>query len=183
MKNKSIAFAYYADNKFIGWYADSFGSIRDCPKLYSNLEKMRPIITKNISYKLKKINESSFNEAKEKVTGLGAALGLASFDSEELLRGKNVELRAVECPEYDGPNPNFDRESYQAIVAEQKAKMIEEGIYDIPASKERTDRVDEFRTRFPSPKCDNWTYCDYAKVKEWAKTEPSEFIEVIKPEL
>ena len=33
----------------------------------------------------------------------------------------------------------------------------------------------------PRPKCDNWIYADYSKVKEWAKNEPTEFIGTITP--
>lgn len=163
--DKSYCFAYYGDGKFLGWYADSFGSARaNSPKLYSDLEKMLPTLTTNLTSKLTKINSSSFEEAKQKVTGLIGALGLAIFDSEDLLRGKDVELRAVECPYYDGPNLNYD---------EARAAAFEIAQLELP--KEQRKRVEEGN--------DWWVYADYNKVRVWATNEPTEFVAVIKPEL
>lgn len=178
--NKSICFAYYADGKWIGWYGGTFGGVSQSPKVYSDLERMRPIIQKNLTNKLRKINEASFAEQKEKVSGL-AALSLLVFDSEELLRGKDVELRVVECPEYDGPNPNFDAEAYDVAMAEDKVRFEASEANKIPFGVERLNAVKKYREEHPYPECNNWIYADYAKVKEWAKNEPTEFIETIKP--
>jgi len=180
---KSICFAYYANGEFLGWYGDTFGSITETPKIYSSFEKMKDTITKNLSHKMKKINESSFEEAKNKADNIVSAIGLAVFQNEEDLRGKNVELRVIECPEYDGPNPNFDKLAYEKKVEDYQEKMKKEGIFDIPApSQERLKAIDTFEALNPRPKCDNWIYADYSKVREWAKNEPTEFIAVIKPE-
>ena len=178
--NKSICFAYYADGKWIGWYGGTFGGVSKSPKVYSDLEKMRPVIQKNLTTKLQKINETTFEKAKEGVTGL-AALGLLVFDSEELLRGKDVELRVVECPEYDGPNPNFDAAAYDAAMDEDRKRFESSEVSKMPIGIERLNAVKKYREEHPAPKCDNWIYADYAKVKEWAKNEPTEFIEIIKP--
>lgn len=51
----------------------------------------------------------------------------------------------------------------------------------LPFGEVRIKAVNKYREEHPAPKCDNWIYADYAKVKEWAKNEPTEFIEIIKP--
>lgn len=96
-KTQLVAFAYFADNKFIGWYADSFGSVRDTPKIYGNTPHQIEVISKNFKNKISKIQKTSFEVEKEKVYGI-ASIGLAIFDSEKLLRGKSVELRVVNVP-------------------------------------------------------------------------------------
>lgn len=181
---RSICYAYFIDGKFVGWYADSFGSVRpQSPKLYSDMEKQNPVILSSLRHKLNKINTSSFDQAKEKVTNVFQAIGLAGYDSEELLRGREVILKIVESPIYDGPNPDFDEEAYIALNEERRKEMKAEGIFDIPApSKERVAAIEEFDTRHARPKADNWIYADYSKVKEWAATEPTVFLGEIDPE-
>jgi len=181
---KSICFAYFADGKFIGWYGGTFGGVSKCPKIYPNTEHQKKVVAENLSYKIKKINSSSFDEAKEKPENTGlAALGLLTFASEEKLRGKEIELRVVESPEYDGIDVNFDKEAYEKLKNEHHQKMKDAGIFDIPApSYERSKAIDDFEKVNPRPKCNNWIYADYDKVEEWAKNEPTEFIDVIKPE-
>jgi hypothetical protein len=126
---------------------------------------------------MKKIGNSSFAEEKEKVNNLGDTISLLEYDSESLLRGKDVELRIVECPEYDGINPDFDEDKYNRLQAAQREAMKKEGIFDIPApSKERSEAVDNFYKKNPPIKANNWIYADYNKVKEWAKDEPKTFI-------
>ena len=123
-------------------------------------------------------------DAKGTVTGI-AAFGLLAFSGEDELRGKDVELRVVECPEYDGPNPDFDEEDYKKRSNEHTALVLEHlkslGVTGDGPSPERTRAVIEFTKLNPSPKCNNWTYCDYNKVIEWAKNVPTKFIDVIKP--
>lgn len=185
MDKKSFCFAYFADGKFIGWYADTSGSVRkNSPKLYSDLERMRPVIQKNLSHKLKAINTTSFEEAKNSGEYKGLrAFALLKFDSEELLRGKDIELRVVECPEYDGPNPDFDKDAHEKLMDEWRQRFEESGVKDIPGpSLHRSVAVDEYMKKDPMPRPNNWKYCDYQKVKAWAENEPTEFVEVIKPE-
>lgn len=179
-KRKSVCFAYFADGKFIGWYADSWGSIReDEPKVYGYTPEQVEIITKNFRYKLSTLAEES--KLGEKVLGLNLIDNSVNADRKELSQYSEVELRAVECPYYDGPNPDFDEAAYEVQVEKQKEQMKAEGIFDIPGpSLERMDAVTEFHKRFPSPECNNWIYVDYKKVKEWAKNEPTEFLETIK---
>lgn len=181
---RSICYAYFIEGKFVGWYADSFGSVRpQSPKLYSNMEAQNPVILANLKYKLNKINTSSFDQAKEKITNVLQAIGLAGYDSEELLRGREVVLKIVESPIYDGPNPDFDKEAYRAAHLEHYKKMKEEGILNLPGGpKERVAAIEEFNTRNPRPKADNWIYADYSKVKEWAATEPTVFLGEINPQ-
>lgn len=92
---RNITFAYFVDNKFIGWWGGTFGNISKCPKLYSNTPNQIEVIKNSFTHKLTKIENSSFDVEKEKVKGL-AALSLATFDGEEKLRGKDVSLRIVE---------------------------------------------------------------------------------------
>jgi hypothetical protein len=178
----SICFAYFVDNEFVGWYADSFGSCRKTPKLYSNTEEMLNIIQRNFSSKINKINSTSFDIEKDKVIGLGA-LSLASFDSEEIFRNKNVELRIVKCPIYDGPNPNFDKEEFHRLSDERRIifnKELEAGNIPDGPSAARSNFVFEFDKKYGKIPCDNWIYADYTKVKEWALKTPTEFIGTIK---
>lgn len=178
---KSICFAWYANNKFIGWWGGTFGTVSKSPKLYTNTEEQLKVIQSNLTHKLSKINTSSFDIEKTKVKGLGA-LGLASFDGEELLRGKEVELKIVECPEYDGKDPDWDEEAYDKLKDEYDEAFQEASKHlgDFP-SLTRTKFVTEYYKEHPRPECKNWIYADYNKVKEWAKNEPIEFIGVIKP--
>ena len=181
--NKSICFAYFADGKWIGWYGGTFGGVSPNPKVYSDLEHMRPVIQKNLTSKIAKINTSSLDAEIGTLTGI-PAISLFGFCSEDLLRGKEIELRVVECPEYDGPNQDFDSDKYQIEIEEHSklwtAYQAEHNIPDYP-SLERKEGHNVFLASHPFPKCNNWIYCDYAKVIEWAKYEPTEFIETITP--
>jgi len=180
---KSVCFAYYANGEWIGWYGGTFGSVSNSPKVYSSYEGMKDTIQKNLSSKLQKINSTSFDEEKTKVEGL-AALSLFGFDSEEILRGKDIELRVVECPEYEGENPNFDSEKYKKESEEHadlwKQRVKELGLPD-GFSLELVEAHEEFLKEHPRPRANDWISCDYSKVIEWAKNEPTEFIAVIKP--
>lgn len=172
MENNSICFAYYADGKFIGWYGDTSGTVSSTPKLYQNTPKQIDVVQKNVKRKLDVINSTSFNEQKDLVSGL-ESLSLLRFSSEDLLRGKNIELKIVKCPFYDGPNPDFNEEEYDNKVAAERQRMVNAGIFDIPApSIERSRAIDEWYKENPRIKCDNWIYADYNKVREWAKEEP-----------
>lgn len=104
-QKKNICFAYFVEGRFVGWYADTFGSVRPTPKIYTYSDEQVEIVFTNCIHKLEKINTSSYEEQKEKVTGL-RAIGLLYYDSEDILRGKEVELRVVECPFYVGFDPS-----------------------------------------------------------------------------
>jgi len=152
-KRKSICFAYFGDGKFLGWYADSFGSIRESsPKIYGNSKEQIETITKNFNYKLSKIDGEYTLSKRHPAFGL--IDNSLEGDSKILYPCKRVELKIVECPIYDGPNPDFDKEAYKKAVDEWRP----------------TDHSS------PRPRCNNWIYADYDKVKEWAKNEPTEFI-------
>lgn len=191
MSKKSHCYAYYADGKFIGWYADTFGSVRTCPKLYSgDVEVQSAIVKQSFSGKIRTINKTSFEEAKglPEYQGLGA-IALARFDSEEKLRGKQIELRVVECPIYDGPDPDFSKEIMDALRETQKEQMKKffkqfgRDYDNFPASKERVELVDRFHRMYGDLKCNNWIYADYEQVREWAKDEPTEFVAIVTPEI
>lgn len=160
---KSIAFAYFVNGEFVGWYADTFGSVRDCPKLYRYKEKQLEVIRNNFQKKMKRINEETFEEARAKVKGL-QAISLAVFDSAELLAGKGrVELRIVETPFYEGPNPDFHEETYEKELAEWTNAGCPGNFWEDYSSQ---------------PK-ETWIYADMSNVKMWAKQAPTEFKETL----
>ncbi len=178
---KSIRFAYFGDNNFIGWYGDSFGSIvKTSPKIYGYSKEQIATIQGNLTYKMSKLKEeSNIGSSNPAFAIIDNSL---NRDKTNLLNYNEVELRIVECPEYDGRNPDFDEVAYEQLIAERKEQMTKEGIFDIPApSRERTNAIAEFEIRYPRQKCDNWIYADYEKVKAWASIEPTVFIEILKP--
>jgi hypothetical protein len=190
-KNNSVAFAYFKEGKFLGWYADTFGSLRDCPKLYSNTDSQSAVIEKNFQRKLRKVNETSFDEAKTKTRGVLDAFDLFTYDSEDKLRGSDVELRQVQTPFYDGENPNFSRK------VEKKFRKKHYDLYHtwckefgLDPGKEKGDNfgiglVENFKTfekTYPRKHGKNWLYADYKEVREWAELEPTEFLKTFKYE-
>lgn len=191
--DKSICFAYFGDGKFLGWYADSFGSIRDSPKVYPNSERQLEIISSNFRNKVNKIKgvqEEDFGSTVVKVMeplneGGAKLLSLGMHSDRKILsQYENIELRVVECPEYDGVNPDFDKAAYEILVNQRFNKLVaflaENDIaYEDGPSAERTRLVGEFSLQNPHPSCDNWIYADYNKVKEWAANEPKEFLQTI----
>lgn len=183
---KNICFAYYGDDKFLGWYGDSFGSIvKSSPKIYRNSKEQLEVISKNFNYKLRKLREKS------QLGLIDIRLGIidsgVNEDKDILSNYEDVELRLVECPEYDGTNPDFNRGEYETKYEEQtvllKAFLSENDIdWNDGPSLLRSNLVDKFYTTNPRVKCDNWIYADYDKVREWASVEPTEFLDVIKKE-
>lgn len=175
---KTICFAYFADGKFIGWYADSFGSIRaNSPKTYSYSEKQIEIVSKNFRHKLERGNTLSLDLKNPAANYLlNSSL---DADSKMLSQYNTIELRVVECPEYYGKNPDFDEEDYKRKDAEREQKFKESGIADMPISMERFEAVKKF-DEANHVECNNWIYPDSEKVREWAKNAPTEFLEIIK---
>jgi hypothetical protein len=102
----SVAFAYFSNDEFLGWYGGTFGGCSTTPKLYNDSEHQCDVIRKNFQNKLKSVNESSLNEELPKAGNLLQTIGLLKFSSEDELRGKDVELRTVETPFYDGKGPD-----------------------------------------------------------------------------
>lgn len=182
-KRNPICFAYFADGKFIGWYGGTFGPVSTCPKIYSDSDEQLAVITKNFNNKIKSINETTAKDFLEKNDNIGGAISALKFSSEDLLRGKEVELRIVKCPYYDGPNPEFDEVEFKRLNEARRACMTAEGIMDIPApSVERSKAVKLFKethTEFEYA-VNHWIYADYEKVKVWASEEPTEFLKTIK---
>lgn len=175
-REKSICFAYFGDGKFLGWYADSFGSIRpQSPKIYRYSSEQLETIGHNFTNKISELNEKSTIAKND--SGLSLIDNGLNEDKDILLQYKNIELRIVECPEYDGPNPDFNEDAWEKLMAERDKQMKEAGIFDIPGpSLERFEAVEKFNEENPKPKCNNWIYADYKKIKEWASKEPTEFI-------
>lgn len=163
INHKTICFAYFGDGIFIGWYSDSFGTITsNRPKLYTYSKNQITTVKGNFIYGLSQIKErSDFVQ----ITG---SSNLALLDNginknrKDLSQYKDVELRIVECPYYDGVNPNYDEEKYKEWKEDYKAKNNGNIRYaDCPKELE------------------SWIYADRTKVREWAEKEPTEFIEVV----
>lgn len=160
-KRKTVCFAYFGDGKFLGWYADTCGSVRkNSPKLYGYTEDQVETIKNNFRNNLSDLNEKS--DLGNFVHGLSLMDKSLNEDKEELSKYSSVELRVVECPYYDGPNPNYDDAKYVAWV-----------------ENERSEKGNDFKFADCPTELNHWLYCDYAKVKEWASVEPTEFLETI----
>jgi len=150
---KTICFAYFGDGKFIGWYSDSFGTItKQYPKIYSHSEEQVKVVRNNFEYKLSKFQEDpNFRKFNPGLAVLDSSL---VGDAKELSQYSAIELRIVECPIYDGPNPNFDKERHKNWRAYDRKPMFE-------------------------PENRDWIYADSELVKTWALQEPTEFMDVV----
>lgn len=180
-KQICICFAFFGDGIFLGWYADTFGSVRkNQPKLYTYSDAQLSIIRKNFTSKLQSLHEKS--DLGAIVPGLGLLDDSVNADRQNLKQYKRVELRVVECPHYDGPNPDFDKEAYTKLTDERDEKLkqflLENSVPD-NFCKERLEAVQKFDKQYPYPPCNNWTYADYKKVQEWANNEPTTFVETL----
>jgi hypothetical protein len=181
-KRKTVCFAYFGDGTFLGWYADTFGSIRkESPKLYGYTPEMVETIRGNFRRKLETGHKAAA-ELVGKYNPAGEALMKPGLDEDMkiLSQYKDVELRAVECPIYDGPNPAFDREKYAKERAAWDAKFEKSEAYLMEIGPQKRQAIEEYKKSNPEPAHDFWVYADYAEVQKWARNEPTEFLEVIK---
>lgn len=185
-RSKTICFAYFGDGQFLGWYADTFGSIRpESPKLYGDSLEMVEQITASFRRRVAEMKAPKEEGQEEGPKHMVAALIANSTDNDkdELRKYQSVELRIVECPYYDGPNPDFDKAAHELALEEYRKGMEKAGIFEIPGpSIERSAAVNEYHRKYPRPKADNWIYCDYTLVKAWAATPPTEFLAIIPSE-
>ena len=194
---KSICFAYFGDGKFLGWYADSFGGIREnSPKVYGDSKSQLETITSNFRCKVEQARKYE-KLAMETVIGNynavgGALLSVALRDDEtKIVECEHLELRIVECPFYDGPNPFFSRK------VDKKSRKNHTKLYHkwckefgLDAGiKPNTilgigliDNYKKFEKAHPRGDGKWWVYVDYKKVKEWASNEPTEFLGTITTE-
>lgn len=174
---KAVCFAYFGDRKFLGWYSDSFGSMTsNRPKIYGNTESQFKTISDSFQRRLSELSKKSQLATTTGIPALGLIDNGVEKIKKELSQYLVVELRVVECPFYDGPNPNFDVEAHNKLREEHKKRMTEAGVFDIPApSAARSAAIEKFELTDPYPKADNWIYADYTKVKEWASTIPTIF--------
>lgn len=177
-------YAYFGDGRFLGWYSDTFGSITENqPKCYSGIKSNKEIIEKNFKYKIKKINTPS--NLGDKIPGLEIIDASLKGDSFVLSQYKEIELRAVKCPVYYGPNPDFDEEKYDRETAAYtvlvKDYLLENGIeWGDGCSSLRSELITKFEEVNKRPNHDNWIYPDYKEVRKWAEQEPTEFLFIIK---
>jgi hypothetical protein len=169
--HKNMCFAYYADDKWIGWYGDSFGTVSKYPKIYTHSLGQIETVRKNFNYKLENIANP-----KEEL-GFMALI----FSSKSLLLNKKVSLRIVECPFFDGPNPEYKSEEFEALREKRREALTLAGIYDLEPSVEKILALKKFDEEHPEfdYKIRSWIYPDYELVKEWALKEPTEFISII----
>lgn len=111
----NIAFAYYVDGEFVGWYSDTAGTVsQKHPKIYTNSESQRATIKKNFLWKLEKARlPHEVENYNKKYFGMGpdalmkAMVGAQMNDYEILNAGEKVELRIVDYPQYTGCNPFY----------------------------------------------------------------------------
>lgn len=176
---KTVCLAYFGNEKFLGWYSDSFGTIsKSSPKLYNYSKEQMDIIKTNLAYKFRDLDKNS--TLAKHVSNLAILDNSLNRDKGVLSQYTNISIKAVECPEYEGPNPDFDKEAYEKMVEARRQELQELGVLDLPpGSIERLDALDEYNITHPEPKCNNWIHADYAKVKAWASNEPTEFVETI----
>ena len=184
-ERKCVCFAYIVDDMFIGWYSDSFGTIGQYPKIYGDSDAQTSTIKTNFNFKMTKINETSFSKdlAKSPENGLQnlKALRFLIFSNEKVLKGRKVELKMVECPYYDGPNPEFDRAAWKKQTDDRHELAREKGVYEFPAGTMKSMLLHAaFDKEYPEPKYNSWIYADTALVTPWALVEPTEFLKVIK---
>ena len=170
MNNKNLCFAYYGDGLFLGWYADTFGSIRKYPKVYTNSQRQRNIIEENFTSKMKRIADTT-NEVEKIFSSVnpiaGALIGDGlSRDEEKLIDYKKIELRMVECPFYDGPNPDYD----EKVGDEWRERYVNE------APEDQIERYEWAKENKP-PEASTWTYAtNDPGFDTWAAEEPTDFI-------
>ena len=164
MTRECICFAYFVEGVFVGWYGDTFGSVSTVPKIYTNTPEMIRRIQDNFQHKIKLLMRE------------GDLKGFRALYSQgkEKLKGK-IELKAVMCPVYDGPNPDFDKEDYERRLNEQNAHMQSVGVFD-KQGIDRIDATDQYYISNPKVRPDNWIYADYEQIKQFAQTTPTSFI-------
>jgi len=177
----TLCFAYFGDGQFLGWYADTFGSIRKSPKLYCESKHQLETIETNFKYKLEKTKTGESLGIVKTVRDhnvVAAALIDVGTKGDAAILSKYdvVELRHVVSPIYDGPDPTFDKAACDIKRALRWDLFVAEGINDLPYGDERNKRAREFESRHPRIKSQNWVSADQDKVKEWAANEPTEFI-------
>lgn len=192
-KRNCICFAYYGNGVFLGWYSDSFGTITaNKPKVYGYSKEQIKTIKTNFSAKVRRSRDGSddFCSAIGRVIAplnekAGSLLTIHSLaEKTKIEEYTDIELRVVECPEYSGPNPDYDEKEYSTLLEEEKQKMINFGIPDgNPYKCEDKDLVERYYDIFGRVKYNNWLYPDYEIVKEWASQPPTEFLKTIKPDL
>jgi hypothetical protein len=99
-----MAFGYYTlDGKLVGWYADTFGSIRDNPKIYGYSDRQMEVVLGNTKSKVKRIREEVANPAVEVISSMnavgGAMLKIGVDANEKILKdlGK-FEMKVFKAP-------------------------------------------------------------------------------------
>jgi len=187
---KTICFAYYGDGEFIGWRTDTSGGIGKIPKLYSGSFETKENIFESFLKKMKIINEISYEKALDEINKLQAigksneqviikSLRLLAYTGHETLsKYKKVELRLIECPIYDGPNEDFDRDLYENFINAHR-KIYDEflskkGLKDDVHSKNRfRETYGRFRPKW-------WIYADFNKLEKWASKAPENYLQTVK---
>lgn len=168
---KCVCLAYYGDNRFLGWYGDSFGTITKCPKIYSFTLRQLTVIHNNFKYKLSKIYQPA-NIGTKINPDAGIILDKSLDKDSNILKDfKEISLRIIECPFYDGTNPNFNTAKYNEELSLRKDTISKLGINNL-IGNERIIAIETFNKLYPTIKCDNYIYADYKQVNDWAQNEP-----------
>lgn len=123
---KNICFAYFVNDKFVGWYGDTFGTISKLPKIYPNSARQIERIKKNFQYKMEKLftnlHENAISE--HPTVKLIQTLLFSTAEKDKELLGEDINevvLKTITCDVYDGPNPDFDKKDYDLWLADKKA--------------------------------------------------------------
>ena len=181
MTKKCICFAYYANDVFIGWYADTWGTVSaNSPKIYGYSKEQLDKIRSSVIKKLQLINTSDYEKLKGNATTLADTLSLAQFSSQEILKNKKIRLKVVECPFYEGHNPNYNQEEFEKLIEQEYKLMCDEGVFETENnSPERIAAIKAFIKKYGKVKSNHWITPDYNEVRNWASQEPKDFLTII----
>lgn len=190
---KTICFAYYGDGKFLGWYADTFGSIRTIPKTYGNSEHQVGVIERNFRNKMRRLTgKGELDSVKVIDSHNGVAGGMlkSGLDADEKILNEYsiIELRIAKCPIYNGPNPDYSKTINDAF-RENDTKLYHQWCKEMnlePGIKPG-DRIGiatlenykRFKEVYPDARPKSWIYGDWEKIKEWASNEPEDVIKFV----
>lgn len=106
-KRDCIAFAYYGDNKLIGFHSDTWGSITNYPKIYGNSERQIEVIATNFRHKMSTFNSDGAITIGKLSPPAGAVLTKAMNQDRNILSNyKDIELRVIPAP-YFGSDDDY----------------------------------------------------------------------------
>jgi hypothetical protein len=127
MEKQYVAFAHYKNGKLLGYRADTFGSIRDRPKIYGYSPEQVEICLRWINSAMKQ-GGTKLGELLLEKTGNPIAALLVKGEKEiheQLMDAETFEVRVVECPGYPWEK-EFDV---------KKAEWVEKCTWNYPSAE------------------------------------------------